>query len=87
MTAILKTHEMVMDLESRGFSLQQAEALVAWQVKIAEGTFVTKADLLEIKNELKDLKHDLTVRIFQVQFGASIITAGVIAALLKWMIH
>jgi len=91
MAGILNTHEMVKDLEAHGFSLPQAEALTAWQVKIAEGTFATKADVLEIKNEMRDLKkdltHDLTVRMFQAQIAGFIFTVGFIAGLLKLMIH
>lgn len=87
MAAILNTHEMVKDLESHGFSLPQAEALTAWQVKIAEGTFATKADINEVKTEMKELKHDLTVRIFQAQIAGFIFTVGFMAGLLKLMIH
>lgn len=87
MTAILSTHEMVKDLEANGFTLPQAEALTAWQVKIAEGTFATKADIAEVKTEMKDNKHDLTVRIFQAQIGAFFLTAAYIFGLFKVMLH
>ena len=87
MTAILSTHEMVKDLESHGFSLSQAEALTAWQVKIAEGTFATKADINEVKAEMQKNTHDLTVRIFQAQIAGFIFTIGFMAGLLKLMIH
>lgn len=47
---ILKTHEMVNSLEEGGFSSQQAEAIVDWQVKIFEATAdnrLRKSDVIE----------------------------------------
>lgn len=86
MTAIISTHEMVKDLEAKGFTLPQAEALTAWQVKIAEGTIATKADILEIKTELnglrKDITHDLTIKALQIQFAGIALTVGILKLIL-----
>lgn len=71
MSGILKTHEMIRDLECSGFSKKQAEALADWQTKIAEDTFATKSDLLE-------LKHDMTVKIYSAQIAGVVLTVGIL---------
>lgn len=86
---ILKTHEMINFLEEGGFSSQQAEAIVGWQVKIFEATAdsrLLKSDLIEFnhwfRGEMKEFKSSFTINLFVAHFVGAIITAGFVALLL-----
>jgi len=76
---MLKTHEMISDLEKRGFSAEQAEAIIEWQIKIAETVFVPKAEINNLKMALKKIEGHFTFVLFAAQIGGALI----IAALLK----
>lgn len=79
---MLKTHEMINDLEGRGFSAQQAEAIIEWQVKIAESAFVPKAESMEREMALKKIEEHFTLVIFAAQIGGAFLCAGLLKLIL-----
>jgi len=86
---ILKTYEMIRSLEEGGFSSQQAEAIVDWQVKIFEATAdnrLRKSDLIEFnhwfRGEMIGFKSSFTINLFVAHFVGAIMTAGLVALLL-----
>jgi len=55
---------MIKDFEERGFTSQQAEALVDWWVKIIGENPPVATDTREINSAIKELKKDLTITIY-----------------------
>lgn len=76
---ILKTHEMISELEKHEFTRQQAEALVYWQTRIiaAAGDRLLKSDLIMVKSDLKDVFKDVKRCV-----TTHLIVANVVGALL-----
>ncbi len=79
---MLKTHEMINDLEGRGFSAQQAEAIIEWQIKIAESVFEPKAEFNDLKMALKKIEGHFIFMIFAAQIGGALLIAGLLKLLL-----
>lgn len=82
---ILKTHEMINYLENGGFSNQQAEAIVDWQVKIFEATAdsrLRKSDVIEFRHwfrgEMKEFESSFTINLFVAHFVGAVITVGLV---------
>jgi len=79
-TITFDTQELVMQLESSGFTRQQSEVVVS-VLKKAQGELATKADIapLASKNDLLELKVDI------VKWVGALMLAqvGIIAALVK----
>ena len=82
---VLKKHEMISYFKDGGFSRQQAEAIVDWQVKIFEATAdsrLRKSDLVEFhqwfSGEMKEFKSSFTTNLFVAHFVGAIITVGLV---------
>lgn len=71
---------MIKDFETRGFTSQQAEALVDWWIKIIGENSPVATDTREITSSIKELKKDLAIKIYAGQ--ALFILAVVLIALM-----
>lgn len=80
MPQFLSSHEMIKDFETRGFTSQQAEALVDWWIKIVGGNYSIATETREINSAINELKKDLTIKIYAGQ--ALFILAVVLIALM-----
>lgn len=78
MESTIKTHNIINDLASRGFSRQQAEAIVEWQIKISEATLPKITE----KMDLKMLEKRLTFNFFMLQAGGIVILAATMKLIL-----
>lgn len=66
-------------LKEAGFTEQQAEALASAQVDLIEANLATKADILGLKRDIKELEYRLTIRLG----GLIALAIGAVAALVK----
>ena len=78
---ILKTHEMISYFEEGGFSRQQAEAIVDWQIKIFAATAdsrLRKSDLMEFNHwfsgEMKEFKSSFTISLVVAHLTGALLT-------------
>jgi len=65
---------MISYFKEGGFSRQQAEAIVDWQVKI----FAATADSRLRKSDLIEFKTSFTINLFVAHFVGAIITVGLV---------
>ena len=75
-TLVIDTYKVIKRLEERGFSKDQAEALVSVAQEIDLSAFVTKADL-------RDALRSLEIRIYKFMFAAMSAQAALIVALIQ----
>lgn len=82
---ILKTHEMISELEKHEFTRQQAEALVDWQTKffVTTGDRLLKSDLLTVKSDLKDFARSFTTNLIVAQLIGVFLTVAAAWVLLR----
>lgn len=78
MESTILTHNVINDLAARGFSAQQAEAVVEWQIKIAEAILPKKSENLD----LKKLEQRLTFKFFMLQAGSIVLLATIMKLIL-----
>ncbi len=79
MALIEDTHRLITHLTERGFSEQQAEALVEAAQEIDLGDVATRQDVTEIKHQLEKLELRLTLKL------GTLMAAGIgVLALLKY---
>ena len=74
------------DLEAADIGRRQAEAIAGAMYRVAgatDDTLATKADLAELRSELKIDLATLETRLMRFYFGASIAQVAVIVGLLK----
>ena len=74
------------DLEAADIGRRQAEAIAGAMYRVAgatDDTLATKADLAELRSELKIDLAALEARLMRFYFGASIAQVAVIVGLLK----
>ena len=72
-TLVIDTYKVVTRLQQKGFSKDQAEALVSAAQEIDLSAFVTKNDL---KDQLKDLKLDMIKWMVGTQLAYAAIIVG-----------
>lgn len=74
---ILKTHEMISELEKHEFTRQQAEALVDWQARIiaATGDGLLKSDLKDIS---KDVTRSVTIHLILANVVSALLTVALV---------
>ena len=75
-TLVIDTYKVIKRLQERGFTKDQAEALVAVAQEIDLSAFVTKADL-------RDALRSLEIRIYKFMFAAMSAQAALIVALIQ----
>jgi hypothetical protein len=66
-------------LKEAGFTEQQAEALASAQVDLIEANLATKADILGLKRDIKELEAKLTRDIEALGYRLTIRLGGMIA--------
>lgn len=67
MSPILRTHEMIRDLEGGGFTSQQAEALVDCWTKIVRENSSVPPDTRGINSAFKEFERSMTITIYAGQ--------------------
>jgi hypothetical protein len=75
-TLVIDTYKVIKRLQERGFTKDQAEALVSVAQEIDLSAFVTKADL-------RDALRTLEMRIYRFLFAAMSAQAALIVALIQ----
>jgi len=75
-TIAVDTYKVIMRLQERGFTKEQAEALVSVAQEVDLSTFVTKADL-------KDALRSLEVRLYKFMFAAMSAQTALIIGLIE----
>ena len=75
-TLVIDTYKVIKRLQERGFTKDQAEALVSVAQEIDLSAFVTKADL-------RDALRSLEIRIYKFMFAAMSAQAALIVALIE----
>jgi hypothetical protein len=75
-TLVIDTYKVIKRLQERGFTKDQAEALVSVAQEIDLSAFVTKADL-------RDALRSLEIRIYKFMFAAMSAQAALIVALIQ----
>ncbi len=79
MALIADTHRLISHLTEKGFTAQQAEALVEAAQEIDLGDVATKRDINEIVHQMEKLELRLTLKL------GTLTTAGIgVLALLKY---
>ena len=78
------TYQLISDLKGVGFNERQAEAVVntikkAHKDADVEHRLATKGDIKELRHEMRELEHRLTIR-FGVMLAAAV---GMLAVLMK----
>ena len=74
------TYQLISDLKGVGFNERQAEAVVNTIKKAHKDADVaTKGDIKELRHEMRELEHRLTIR-FGVMLAAAV---GMLAVLMK----
>ncbi len=92
-TITFDTQELVMQLESSGFTRQQSDTVVS-VLKKAQSELSTKRDIedlrLSTKHEIDGLRHDMDARLIQleqrltIKLGSMMVVAiGIVAVLVK----
>ena len=92
-TITFDTQELVMQLESSGFTRQQSDTVVS-VLKKAQSELSTKRDIedlrLSTKQEIDELRHDMDARLIQleqrltIKLGSMMVVAiGIVAVLVK----
>lgn len=66
-------------LKEAGFTEQQAEALASAQVDLIEATLATKADILGLKRDIKELEGKLHQELKALEYRLTIRLGGMIA--------
>ena len=75
-TLVIDTYKVIKRLQERGFTKDQAEALVSVAQEIDLSAFVTKADL-------RDALRSQEIRIYKFMFAAMSAQAALIVALIQ----
>ena len=85
-TITFDTQELVTELKNNGFSLEQSEAVNS-VIKKAQHELATKQDLHELgaslRNEIRVLSKDLTIRLGGIIFVAFGLFSGLLAYIVK----
>ncbi len=67
---LVDTHELVEQLIEEGFSKEQAEGVTNAIKSIDLSHLATKQDILEIKQDMKELEYRMTIKIGAIVIGA-----------------
>jgi hypothetical protein len=85
-TITFDTQELVNELKNNGFTLEQSEAVIT-VIKKAQHELATKKDLHDLetglRNEIRVLGKDLTIRIGGIIFVAFGLFSGLLAYIVK----
>ena len=76
------THRFVKNLTASGFTEAQAEALADEQVHLLNSNLATKADILAVKSDVREVKLELELKIEQVRSEVQNARVG----LARWML-
>lgn len=82
-TSVIDTLSISKQLQSAGYTQQQAEAQAKIWSEVIEDNIATKRDLKEletsVKRDMRDLEYRLTIRLGSMM----VVAVGIIAALVK----
>lgn len=82
---IFDSHSYVKKLCSAGVSEKEAEAHVSIQMSILRGQLASKADLLELRSDVKADIHELTVRIEKLNYDLTVRMAAMLVGMIGVM--
>ena len=80
------THRFVKNLTASGFTEAQAEALADEQVHLLNSNLATKADILAVKSDVREVKLELELKIEQVRSDLEVKIEKARVGLARWML-